>query len=137
MSTTANKQSEDAALIEAFEDCSLSSLSHEDHVRLGYVYLSEAPFIRVLAEFPEKLRRFAASKGAHDLYHETITWAFMALIHERMSSGPNNSWQVFATANPDLLERSALERYYSKQALGSELARRVFVLPRLEHPSRN
>ena len=42
-----------------------------------------------------------------------------------------DTWEDFARGNPDLLvwNPSVLDRYYEKETLGSELARRVFVLP--------
>jgi hypothetical protein len=65
------------------------------------------------------------------LYHETITWAFLLLIAERQARTPANTWEAFAAANRDLLswKPSVLERYYAKDVLQSELARRVFVMP--------
>ena len=52
-----------------------------------------------------------------------------ALINERLHTVTSDSWSAFAAAHPDLFERGLLERYYSKDRLGSELARRVFLLP--------
>ena len=124
---------EDRELIAAFEDLSHSVLTHPEHVRLAWLYLLDAPLSKVLEEFPERLKRYAESKGAPDLYHETITWAFLALINERMNRGGHTSWREFADSNPDLFERSCLERYYSPEVLASPLAREVFVLPRTEH----
>ncbi|MEM7167706.1 MAG: hypothetical protein AAF581_19805 [Planctomycetota bacterium] len=121
----------DAELIAAFEDQTHPSLSHEEHVRLGYLYLQAAPITEVLATFPNKLRRYAAAKGAPEIYHETITWAFIALIHERMATKATASWAEFRSVNPDLLCSSVLtDHHYSKQDLACDLARRVFVLPR-------
>ena len=120
---------EDRELVAAFEDLSHPVLTHEQHVQLAYVYLLEAPLSRVLEDFPGKLKRYAESKGAPDLYHETITWAFLALINERLRRGEHDSWREFAAANPDLFERSCLERYYTPEDLASPLARRVFLLP--------
>jgi len=61
------------------------------------------------------------SRGAPGLYHQTITWAHLLLIHERMQrAGAPETWVSF---------RAILERYYSPETLGSDLARRIFVLP--------
>ena len=119
----------DLKLLENFENCSHPNLTHEEHVQLGYLYLRDAPLIEVLIDFPPKLRRYAENKGADNLYHETITWAFLALIHERLQTGPSHSWHAFSAANPDLFERGLLERYYTTERLDSALARRVFLLP--------
>jgi len=38
--------------------------------------------------------------------------------------------EEFIAANPDLLDKNILLRWYSKQQLDSQLARTTFVLPR-------
>jgi hypothetical protein len=86
-----------------------------------------------LAEFSDAIKRFADAKGATGLYHETITWAFLLLIADRDARSPAETWQAFAAANPDLLawKPSVLNRYYSKELLASDLARRTFLMPDL------
>ncbi len=73
----ATATTEDLDLLENFEDCSHPKLTHEEHVQLGYLYLRDTPLMQVLVDFPEKLRRYAESRGANNLYHETMTWAFL------------------------------------------------------------
>lgn len=123
----------DAELLRSFEDCTLpnSAFHHQDHVRLAWLYLRQYPALAALGRFTEGLKRFAAANGRPGLYHETITWAYLLLIHERMARTEAATWEEFAQGNPDLLawNPSVLDRYYEKATLGSELARRVFVLP--------
>jgi hypothetical protein len=124
----------DDDFVARFEDCTLpnSAFHHRDHVRLAWIYLRCHSPLEALARFAKGLRRFAAANGHPGLYHETITWAFLLLIRERMERGAaGNTWEDFADANPDLLswKPSALDRYYLPETLGSELARRVFVMP--------
>ena len=121
-------------LIRRFEDGTLppSELHHRDHVRLAWLYLKEEPPLAALARFTEGLKSFAARHGAGGLYHETITWAYLFLIHERMArSEDGQTWEEFAARNPDLLvwKPSVLDGYYRAETLGSDLARRVFVMP--------
>jgi hypothetical protein len=77
-------------------------------------------------------QRFAAHHDRTTLYHETITWAYAALIHERMQRTPTASWDDFCRENADLLSwrPSILDRYYHSETLNSVLARRVFHSPR-------
>jgi hypothetical protein len=123
----------DADFLRSFEDCTLpsSSFHHQDHVHLAWLYLRQFPILEALARFIEGLKRFAAANGRPGLYHETITWAFLLLIHERIARAPAETWEEFARQNLDLLtwSSSVLDRYYEKDTLASELARRVFVLP--------
>jgi hypothetical protein len=124
----------DDDFVARFEDCTLpnSAFHHRDHVRLAWIYLRRHPPLEALARFAAGLRRFATANGHPGLYHETITWAFLLLIRERMErGGAGGTWEDLARANPDLLawKPSILDRYYRPETLGSELARRVFVMP--------
>jgi hypothetical protein len=125
---------DDQELIRRFEDGTLAEtgLHHADHVRLAWLYLSRQPLLPALERFTSGLKRFAAAAGKIDRYHETITWAWLLLIHERMErAGRPPDWRGFITANADLLDREkgVLTGYYKEDTLASELARRVFVLP--------
>jgi hypothetical protein len=122
----------DEALLASFANATLASLAHRDHVRVAWLYLRRDPLWIALPRFCADLRRFAASAGKPNLYHETITWAYFLILQERMHDRPEpDSWEAFAAANADLLRwrPSVLERYYTAETLFSERARRAFVLP--------
>jgi hypothetical protein len=124
----------DRELVEAVERCTLggADFHHADHVRLAWIYLREASLLEALERFGATLRRFAAHHGAAGKYHATITWAYVLLIHERMArEGAGGCWESFRAANADLMQwkPSILERYYSRETLASETARRTFVMP--------
>jgi len=123
---------EDRAFATAFENGTLTDFHHADHVRLAWIYLCRDPVLEALERFVTGLRRYAESKGASDLYHETITWAYVLLIHERLErTGWEVCWQDFAAANPDLMvwKGGLLDRLYRPETLASDLAKRVFVWP--------
>jgi hypothetical protein len=124
----------DGDFIARFEDCTLpnTAFHHRDHVRLAWLYLRRLPPLDALTRFTEGLKRFAHANGHDGLYHETITWAYLFLVHQRIATGPADElWDEFAARNPDLLtwRPSILGEYYREETLTSELARRVFVLP--------
>lgn len=124
----------DREFLAAFEDGTLAAerFHHIDHVRAAWLLLRGLAPAPALDRFSRALKRFAASKGKPDLYHETITWAYLLLIHERMQrAGSESGWEEFAVANRDLLtwRPSVLDEYYTPETLQSDLARRVFVLP--------
>jgi tetratricopeptide (TPR) repeat protein len=108
-------------------------MNHAAHVKLGWEYLQRYPLPEAIARFREALQCFAAANGATDKYHETITWAYLLLIHERMQRTGDGAadFDAFAAANPDLFDwnDSVLSRYYRADTLASDLARRVFVFP--------
>jgi len=103
---------------------------HADHVRLEY--LCRYSVLEALGRFSEALRRFANAQGKAQLYHETITWAYLLLIRERMArAGCAQTWEQFAAHNADLLiwKGGVLTTLYRQETLDSELARHTFVLP--------
>ena len=121
-------------LIEQFENGATpaGSFHHADHVRLAFEYLTRFPVLLSLEKFSTVLQRYAAALGKAGLYHETITWAYLLLIRERMARADRSqSWEEFAAGNPDLLlwKGGILDRLYRKQTLDSPLARTVFVFP--------
>jgi hypothetical protein len=127
----------DDGLVEQFERGAIAadSFHHADHVRLAYEYLSRYPAIEALQKFSDGLRRFAAAHGRADRYHETITWAYLFLIRERMAcAGRSLTWEEFAAGNVDLLlwakgSFGVLDLYYRAETLASPAARATFLLP--------
>ena len=124
----------DDELMARFEDGTLPAelFHHSDHVRVAFLYLCRCPALEALERFSNSLVRFAEAKGKPGLYHETITWAFLLLIHERMArSGVSQTWTQFAAANPDLInwEKNILWKYYRSETLSSDLARKIFIFP--------
>ena len=131
---------DDEALVRLFEagDVPPEGFHHAHHVRVAWWYLRQAALPEALARFSSTLRRFAIARGRPDLYHETITTAYVLLINERLDAGRDGTWEQFAACNPDLLTwaPSVLERYYEPATLASDRARRVFVMPDRPAPSR-
>ena len=124
----------DDEFVARFEDASLpnESFHHRDHVRMAFLYLSRYPGLEAIQRFSAGLARFAAAKGKPDLYNETVTWAFLFLIRERMArNGGDHTWEEFAAENEDLLswEKNILSRYYREATLKSDLAKNTFLLP--------
>jgi hypothetical protein len=109
---------------------------HREHLRVAWLYLRRDPWTVALGRFAEGLKRFATAQGHPGLYHETITVAYFLLLHERMAEGPRETgFEAFVAGHPELLgwKPSILDRYYDPATLGSDRARRVFVMPdRLE-----
>jgi hypothetical protein len=123
----------DDELLTGFENASLANeaFHHEQHVRVAWLFVQRYGMPDALARFSRALRRFAEAKGAPGRYHETITWAYLFLVAERIARGPSDTWDRFAAANRDLLtwKPSLLDRYYTSETLQSELSRRTFIMP--------
>ena len=124
----------DDEFITRFEDCSLAveDFHHADHVRMAFLHLRRYPPLEALQRFSASLMKFAATHNNPTLYHETITWAFLLLIRERMArSGRQQTWAEFSANNKDLLawKDNILKKYYREETLSSALARSTFLLP--------
>lgn len=124
----------DEELIERFENCSLAGkdFHHCDHIRVVWLYLRGNSVLETLARFSAGLKRFSTAKGTPNRYHETITWAYVCLINERMElNGGDQGWPEFVEANADLFDwqNNILKSYYQDATLKSERARRTFVFP--------
>jgi len=123
---------DDARFLAALEACTLdpAEFRHAGHVRAAYLCLRGGDLVAAAARFAAALRRFAAHHGQPGRYHETITFAFLAVIRERLEEGGDGGgWAGFAAANPDVLDARFLAHYYPPEVLASPLARRAFVLP--------
>ena len=124
----------DHELLEQFEQLTLplECLRHPEHVRIAYLYLTKLPVLEALQTFSAALKSFAAAHGKASLYHETITWAYIFLIHERMArSEKARDWDEFARNNADLLtwKDGILTRFYKEETLSSDMAKRIFIFP--------
>jgi hypothetical protein len=105
---------------------------HEQHVRVAWYYQRHHSLLEALDRFQTRLRAFAQAQGKPDLYHETITTAYLLLVNERLhDNGAGDDWGAFAARNADLLswKPSILQRYYRDETLWSDRARRTFVMP--------
>lgn len=105
---------------------------HPEHVRLAYEMLWRYPFGEAVTRFSRGLKLLATKAGRPEVYHETITVAFLALVNERRARDGAQEWSEFKRANGDLLDKRCLEKWYTAEQLASDLARRTFCLPLLD-----
>jgi hypothetical protein len=124
----------DDELLAGFENCTLANevFHHEEHVRVAFLYLCRYSALDALERFSIALTRFATAHEKTTLYNETVTWAYILLIRERMArAGRTQSWPEFRAGNADLFDRKRdiLKKYYQPETLQSELAKRTFLFP--------
>lgn len=106
-----------------------AAFPHREHVRFAFEMLRRHSFAEAAVRFAHGLRLLATKAGHPEIYHETITIAFLALIGERLERDRDVSWPDFLARNADLADKSILERWYTPGELRSEVARRTFCLP--------
>ena len=102
---------------------------HREHVRMGFEMLRRHDFAETVFHFSSTLRAMAVRAGKPQAFHQTVTIAFLSLIAERIDSGDYADFDSFAHANADLLDKSALSRWYPSERLATDAARRTFLLP--------
>lgn len=124
----------DDDFVAAFEALSLppSAFRHAEHVRLAWIYLRRMDLPAAMRRYARQLRAFAGHVGKPGLYHETITYAFLMVVNERIADGlAEEDWDGFRARNPDLFAgvKGALGRWYSEERLASDRSRAGFVMP--------
>lgn len=107
----------------------LSAFPHAEHLRLGFEMLGRYSFAEALARYSRGLKLLTAKIGKPEIYHETVTAAFLAVIGERRARGAEMDWREFIASNVDLLDKRCLEQWYDREQLDSRLARGTFCLP--------
>lgn len=106
-----------------------SKFPHQEHVRLAYGMLERYPFGEAVARFSRGVKLIATKAGRPEVYHETITVAFLAVIGERRARARENNWTEFKADNGDLFDKRCLAKWYDAEQLESDLSRQTFCLP--------
>lgn len=123
----------DQAFRQAFEARTLPEVDfdHAAHVRMAWLYVKAHPLEEAIHRFSSDLRAYTQALGAPGKYHATITWFFLLLINDRVQERGAPDWVTFQDQNPDLIGSAStlLQAHYSRDRLGSEVARKRFVLP--------
>ena len=105
------------------------SFPHREHVRMAFEMLRRHSFVETALHYSQALRTMTAKIGKPEVFHQTLTIAFLSLIAERMDTGGAQDFDSFAAANPDLMNKSAVTRCYRPERLALDAARRTFILP--------
>ncbi len=102
---------------------------HGEHVRMAFELLRRHDFAETVYHYSRALRAITVKAGKPEVFHQTMTIAFLALIGERMQAREYVDFASFSAANPDLMTRSVLDRWYRPERLASAAARTTFLLP--------
>ena len=127
----------DEEFLTTFEARTLDALHHRDHIKVTYLYLRRYPLDEAIAKVRSGLQALAVAWNApvNDLekgYHETMTQAWVRLVHVTLTDGgPAESADAFCDQQPQLLQKTRLELFYSRERLMTWEAKRAFVEPDL------
>jgi hypothetical protein len=104
------------------------AFDHASHIRAACLLLQTRPFLEACIAMREGLRQIAAKADKPQLYHETVTVAFMAILSGKLAEGAGD-WHTLIATQPDLFDRALLHGHYTPELLSSATARGRFVLP--------
>lgn len=125
--TLASAHLNDDEFLEAFHSCRLENAQfrHADHLRLAWIHLRRRPFEEALQQVRAGIQKFAIHHGVPQLYHETITVAWMRLLatHHELS------FETFLSENENRLNKDLLHRFWSPELLASDEAKAAWVQP--------
>jgi hypothetical protein len=117
---------DDLEFLRAFENCSIpaSEYGHKEHLRTAWLYLRREGWPAGGDSVRDGIKRFAAHNGVADKYHETITTFWLLLVKHAMELAPQaGNFDALVAAHPQLLDKSLLERHFSRGLLGDPTSR--------------
>ncbi|MBX3390712.1 MAG: hypothetical protein KF691_14790 [Phycisphaeraceae bacterium] len=121
-----------------FESCAIpkEEYTHRAHLTVAYLYLRTHPLPEAINLMRSGILRFNKAKGVENTpsggYHETLTVAWMRVIHSAMKTfGPLSGPEEFLTQHPHLLCVSLMRVFYSRARIMSAQARESWIEPDL------
>jgi hypothetical protein len=128
-----------ASLVSRFETCTLprEQWTHREHLLIALSYLRRLPRAEAAQKIRSGIQRFNAAVGRAHLYHETITLAWVEIIAQFLAENDRNQ-SMCDLAQALLVQcgnRDYLLRFYSRELLFSDAARRQWTPPDFRPPT--
>ncbi len=123
----------DNEFLAAFEAGALPHFPHRAHVWMAWLYLRANGYDEGVTRICSGIRRLAASHGATQKYHATLTVFWARMVYHAIQQSPDAAdFEAFIAQHPDLLNTRLTDAYYSKDVLWSAQARAAWVEPDLQ-----
>ncbi|MCA1833443.1 MAG: hypothetical protein LC750_12085 [Actinobacteria bacterium] len=119
----------DDQFLSAFESGSLPAFHHIDHLRMTFLYLQRLGIANAPRMIVEGIRSFARTKGAVELYNETMTRFWILVVAEAAVREGANSFDDLVARHPELLDKSLALKHWTPAVLNGEAAKRHWVEP--------
>lgn len=121
---------EDALALRVFLLQEAGEFSHESHLRVARLYLTQLPLGAAIDRFTLDLQMFAEAQSAAQKFHATMTVMFLLLLKARLAGAQEDeTFDAFIARNEDLTSKAVLSNWYSAELLAQPRARREFVMP--------
>lgn len=102
---------------------------HRQHVQLTWLAVRRYGTDAAIAVVSDGIRETARYAGAPQKYHATVSRAWVEAVGYHAAEHPADDFREFAEANPGLLDKRLLSRFYSSAVLASPDARGGWVEP--------
>ena len=102
---------------------------HRQHVHLTWLAVRRYGTEQAITVVSEGIRQTARYAGAPQKYHATVSRAWVEAVGYHAAEHPTDDFREFAQANPALLDKRLLSRFYSSAVLASPAARAGWVEP--------
>jgi hypothetical protein len=102
---------------------------HREHVHLTWLAVRRRGMPGAIDLVSAGIQRTARYAGAPQKYHATISRAWVEVVAHHATATPSTGFEDFAAANPELLDKRLLSRFYSSSLLATPAARTGWVLP--------
>jgi hypothetical protein len=130
----ASSSMSDAEFLAAFHACTISPscFRHADHLRLAWLHVHQNSLEVAIDNVRNGIQAYAKYLGKPELYHETLTVAWVRLI----ASHEERTFDEFLRQNEHRLTGDLLHHCWSPELLRSEAARREWLAPdRMQLPN--
>ncbi|QCU90058.1 hypothetical protein [Thiomicrorhabdus sediminis] len=118
----------DDQFIKQFENQTLNPayFDHQGHVRIARLYLQQYPFSSAVEKTLHGIQAYAASLGASDKFHATISTATLYLLAAQIE---NNETPAVTDEDSELVTDllGLLKQFYSEERLFSAQAKQQFI----------
>ncbi len=125
----------DAEFEKQFANCKLdpSIFSHEAHLRLAWINITNNGLEQAKENIQKDLQRFVAHVGAGNKYHKTLTIVAVQAVNHFMQQSKSNSFKDFIKEFPQLKDnfKELISSHYSFDIFSSLKAREDFLAPDL------
>jgi hypothetical protein len=125
----------DDEFLQAFMSCTLPNdqFHHRDHLRLVWLLVRRLGLEAASDAVTDGIRRFGASQGHTDKYHETMTQFWIRVVeHARQSRPEIDDFDRFLAAFPQLTDKHLPLRHWEHATMFSPVARSTWIEPDLQ-----
>ena len=102
---------------------------HRQHVHLTWLAVRRYGTEEAITVVSDGIQQTARYAGAPQKYHATVSRAWVEAVGHHAAEYPTDDFGTFAEANPALLDKRLLSRFYSSAVLASAPARTGWVEP--------